>query len=131
VQEINEVDAYIQALPPDRSAALTALRNLVRETLPEARETMRYRMPTYELDEVVCSFASQKHYMSLYLDSGLVEENRKQWGKTGRRQELCTFQTSGGFTAAGRVPNPRPDHRETVKFLIEACFRRRHTDTSL
>ncbi len=92
MQEINEVDAYIQALPPDRSAALTALRNLVRETLPEARETMRYRMPTYELDEVVCSFASQKHYMSLYLDSGLVEENRIQWGKLDVGKSCVRFK---------------------------------------
>jgi len=36
---------------------------------------MRYRMPTYELDEVICSFASQKHYMSLYMDVELVEQH--------------------------------------------------------
>jgi hypothetical protein len=33
-------------------------------------------MPTYELDDVVCSFASQKHYMSLYMDVDLVEKHR-------------------------------------------------------
>ncbi len=92
MQEIKEVDTYIQALPQVRSEALNALRNLVRETIPEARETMRYRMPTYELDEVVCSFASQKHYMSLYLDVGLVEEHRKQLGKLDVGKSCVRFK---------------------------------------
>ncbi len=92
MQENREVDTYIQALPSDRAAALTALRILVRDALLEARETMRYRMPTYEMDEVVCSFASQKHYMSLYLDTGLVEEHRKQLGKLDVGKSCVRFK---------------------------------------
>jgi uncharacterized protein YdhG (YjbR/CyaY superfamily) len=72
-----EVDAYLSALEPDRRAALEELRELVFETAPDVMETMRYRMPTYELDDVLCSFASQKHYMSLYMDVDLVAKHKK------------------------------------------------------
>jgi uncharacterized protein YdhG (YjbR/CyaY superfamily) len=68
------VDAYLDVQNPERQAALQAVRELIFEAVPEIRETMRYRMPTYELDEVVVAFASQKHYMSLYLDTELVEK---------------------------------------------------------
>ena len=71
------VDAYLEVLAPDRREALAVLRSLVREVVPEAEETMRYGMPTYEKDgSVVCSFASQKRYLSLYMDVGRVEAHR-------------------------------------------------------
>ena len=73
------VDAYLEALAPDRREALAALRSLVHEVVPEAEETMRYGMPTYEKDgALLCSFASQKHYLSLYMDVGRVEAHRDQ-----------------------------------------------------
>jgi uncharacterized protein YdhG (YjbR/CyaY superfamily) len=72
-----EVDAYLENLEPGRRKALTEVRSLVLDTVPGAVETMRYRMPTYEHDgRVLCAFASQKHYMSLYMDTGLVEKHR-------------------------------------------------------
>ena len=79
-EKTKEVDAYLGALEPDRRAALGALRELVFGTAPGAVETMRYRMPTYELDDVLCSFASQKHYMSLYMDVDLVEKHKEELG---------------------------------------------------
>ncbi len=92
MQKSAEVDAYIQKLSTDRTDALSALRDLVRETVPQAQETMRYRMPTYELDEVICSFASQKHYMSLYLDTMLVDRYRKQFGKLDVGKSCVRFK---------------------------------------
>ena len=72
-----EVDAYLAGLGPDRREALTELRAIVLEEAPAAVETMKYRMPTYEYQGgVLCAFASQKQYMSLYMDTGLVEEHR-------------------------------------------------------
>ncbi len=72
-----EVDVYLEDLVPERRAALSELRSLVFEAVPGVIETVKYRMPTYEYDgEVLCAFASQKHYMSLYMDTGLVEAHR-------------------------------------------------------
>jgi uncharacterized protein YdhG (YjbR/CyaY superfamily) len=72
-----EVDAYLAGLEPDRREALSELRALVLEVVPDAVETIKYRMPTYEYEGgVLCAFASQKQYMSLYMDTGLVEQHR-------------------------------------------------------
>ena len=46
--------------------------------MSNGQETMQYRMPTFELNEVVCALASQKHYISLYMDVDLVEEHRAE-----------------------------------------------------
>jgi uncharacterized protein YdhG (YjbR/CyaY superfamily) len=74
-----EVDEYLESLTPERRAALAELRSLVFEVAPDAVETMKYRMPTYEYgDSVLCAFASQKHYMSLYMDTGIVEKHREE-----------------------------------------------------
>lgn len=71
------VDQYLQSIPPDRKEALEKVRKLILDTVPDINETMRYKMPTYEKDEVVCALASQKHYISLYMDVDLVEEHKK------------------------------------------------------
>jgi uncharacterized protein YdhG (YjbR/CyaY superfamily) len=70
-----QAETYMQNLEGDRRSALEQVRLLILQTVPGVKETMLYRMPTYELDEVVCSFASQKRYMSLYMDVELVEQH--------------------------------------------------------
>jgi uncharacterized protein YdhG (YjbR/CyaY superfamily) len=72
------VDEYIHSLQPDRKEALEKIRGLIFNTIPDIEETMRYNMPTYEKDEVVCALASQKHYISLYMDVELVNEHREE-----------------------------------------------------
>jgi uncharacterized protein YdhG (YjbR/CyaY superfamily) len=72
-----EVVAYLEGLDPDRQAALTELRKLILDAVPDVVETTRYRMPTYDYgDHMLCAFASQKHYMSLYMDTEIVGRYR-------------------------------------------------------
>ena len=78
-ERTQQVDEYLQNLAPERQAALAKLRSLVFEVAPDAVETMKYKMPTYEYGNgVLCAFASQKHYMSLYMDTGVVEKYREE-----------------------------------------------------
>jgi uncharacterized protein YdhG (YjbR/CyaY superfamily) len=74
-----QVDAYLEKLEPDRRTALAQLRSLILETVPGAVEGMKYRMPTYEYEGgVLCAFASQKRYMSMYLAPEIVEKHRAE-----------------------------------------------------
>jgi uncharacterized protein YdhG (YjbR/CyaY superfamily) len=74
-----DVDAYLENLAAERRAALSDLRALIREVVPDAEESLKYRMPTYEYaDGVLCAFASQKRYMSLYMDTELIEVHKKK-----------------------------------------------------
>jgi uncharacterized protein YdhG (YjbR/CyaY superfamily) len=66
--EAPDVAAYIAGAPADRRETLTALRQLCLGELSDHQETMSYGMPGYARDGVVeVGFASQKHYISLYI----------------------------------------------------------------
>jgi len=49
-------------------------------------------MPTYELEDVVCAVASQKHYMSLYMDTFLVEKYRSTLGNLDIGKSCIRFK---------------------------------------
>ena len=71
-----EVDAYLEELAPYRKAALEQLRALIFKTVPMVEESMKYNMPTYDYaGEGLCVFASQKNYMSLYMDVDSVAQH--------------------------------------------------------
>lgn len=91
-QPTGEIKSYLENLAPGRRAALQTIRSVIQETVPDVKETMRYRMPTYELDEVICSLASQKHYMSLYMDTELVEKHRAELGKLDIGKSCIRFR---------------------------------------
>lgn len=63
-----EIDRYLITLPSSHRKALRALRAIVHQTVPGVSETMDYRMPTFRAgDHVICSLASQKHHITLYI----------------------------------------------------------------
>lgn len=72
-------EAYVAALPPARREEFEALLALVRGALPGARETMGYRMPTFEVEGVrVCAAAAQKRHLALYVcESSALERHRQ------------------------------------------------------
>lgn len=74
--ECKTVEDYLKALEAERRSALESLRALILKTVPGMTESMRYRMPTYELGGTICAMASQKHYLSLYVDVELLEKHR-------------------------------------------------------
>jgi uncharacterized protein YdhG (YjbR/CyaY superfamily) len=75
------VDAYLNGLEPGRRKALTSLRGLIFESLPDAEEQLRNGMPFYAGDGGICAFASRKRYMSLYLmDTEVLDKHRERLG---------------------------------------------------
>ena len=64
----NDVTAYIDEAPVERQEALNRLRDLCREILLDFEETMDYGGPSYKRNgEVEVGFASQKHFIGLYI----------------------------------------------------------------
>jgi uncharacterized protein YdhG (YjbR/CyaY superfamily) len=90
----SEVDSYLEALAPPRREALAVIRSLVHQVVPDVEETVKYRMPTFERDgKVLCSLASQKHYMSLYMDTALVEAHRSDLAGLDVGKSCIRFRT--------------------------------------
>ena len=74
-----KVDDYLDQLPPDRKYAVSSLRELIFETIPEAEETFQYKMPTYDAGgDFLAAVASQKHYISLYMNTDMVEAHKDE-----------------------------------------------------
>lgn len=91
------VEDYLAALPPDRRAALDAVRKVVRANLPKGYvETLNWGMVSYEVPLAVnpetyngkplmyAALASQKNHMALYLMplscvSGALDNFKKDW----------------------------------------------------
>ncbi len=68
-----DVDTYLAQAPEERRAVLTGLRDICRELLTGFDESMSYGMPAYGRDGVTeIAWASQKHYISLYVLRGDV-----------------------------------------------------------
>jgi uncharacterized protein YdhG (YjbR/CyaY superfamily) len=75
------VDEYLTELPDERREAMTVLRRLIHESVPGLQEEMAYGMPTFKKGEILVGLASQKQYISIYLDVDLVEKHRAGLGK--------------------------------------------------
>ena len=64
----NDVTTYIHEAPAERQETLARLRDMCREHLPSLEETMDYMVPSYKRNgEVEVAFASQKHFIALYI----------------------------------------------------------------
>ncbi|MDX1734307.1 MAG: DUF1801 domain-containing protein, partial [Halioglobus sp.] len=61
------LDEYVRAVPAQRRERFDAIRALIKRRYPQADESMRYRMPTFELEGGGwVALANQKQYISLY-----------------------------------------------------------------
>jgi uncharacterized protein YdhG (YjbR/CyaY superfamily) len=66
-RDFKSVENYIAAQPEAAQRALERVRNAIRKAVPEAEESISYRIPTYKLQgERLLYFAGWKQYYSLY-----------------------------------------------------------------
>lgn len=78
-EKSSEVDSYLEDLDPSRRKALQTLRALIHKSVPKVAESMQHRMPTFETSDILCSFASQKNYMSFYIcNPAIMDKFRKE-----------------------------------------------------
>jgi uncharacterized protein YdhG (YjbR/CyaY superfamily) len=70
------VDDYLATLPPDRRAAMEALRRTINAAAPDATETIAYKMPALRSHggQFLVSYDSYKAHYSLFPASGAVIE---------------------------------------------------------
>jgi uncharacterized protein YdhG (YjbR/CyaY superfamily) len=66
-REIESVDEYIATQPETAKRALELVRKTIRKAVPEAEESITYKMPTYKMHgERLLYFAGWKQHYSLY-----------------------------------------------------------------
>lgn len=90
--EARDVTDYIDQCPARRQQALRTLRDLILSVGEDVVENLEYGLPTYWTGgQVLCAFASQKHYMSLYLDVDLLASRRTDFGKLNCGKSCVRF----------------------------------------
>ena len=67
MQRDPRVDSYLAGLPPEQRNLLQHVRELVRRVVPEADETISYRMPAFRRrGRFFLSYAGWKRHCSIY-----------------------------------------------------------------
>ncbi len=82
-EQSKAVDRYLETVPEARREALATLRGWIHEALPEAQDVIEYNMPGAFQDALICSYKSQKNYMSLYMDVEIVARHKAELDEAG------------------------------------------------
>mgnify|MGYP000511474852 CR=1 FL=1 len=86
-QTAQNIDAYIARFPPEVQERLAAIRAVVRDVAPEAREAIKYGLPTFVLHGNLVHFGAFKHHIGFYPTPSGLEQFK---------DELTQFKSSTG-----------------------------------
>ena len=106
------IDAYIAAFPLEVQTMLEQIRVAIRETAPDAQETVSYAMPTFTLNgHYLVYFAAYKKHIGLYPSPIGVEEF----------QEAVSLYGAGKGTMKFPLDQPIPFDliRNVVRFRVK------------
>ena len=62
----SDIDEYISRFPKNIQKRLADVRATIRRAAPEARETIKYGIPTFTLNGILISFAAFKNHLGVY-----------------------------------------------------------------
>jgi uncharacterized protein YdhG (YjbR/CyaY superfamily) len=110
------IDEYVAEFPAETQKVLEQLRALIRDTAPEAVETISYAIPTFDLNgQHLVHFAGYEHHVGFYPTGSGVEEFK---------EELKHYKSGKGSVqfALGK-PIPEDLIRRIVAFRVEQTVR--------
>ena len=64
--DISNIDQYIASAPPAVRPILSEIRRVVRSAVPDAEETISYKMPALKRKRVFFYFAAFKNHVGIY-----------------------------------------------------------------
>ena len=68
------VDEYIAAFPQDVQDVLGQVRATIRQAAPDAEEAIKYRIPTFVLNENLVHFAALQNHIGFYPTPSGIEQ---------------------------------------------------------
>ena len=74
-------EEYILSFPPDVQEKLQTLRNVIKETAPQATEKISYGMPAFVLNGNLVYFAAFKHHIGFYPAPSGIESFKEELAK--------------------------------------------------
>ena len=108
---IQSIDEYILQFPKEVQAILQDLRNVIKESAPEAVEKISYQMPAFALHGNLVYFAANKNHIGFYPTSS---------GISAFQHKLTDYKSSKGAVQFPKdKPLPYELIREMVKFRVD------------
>ncbi len=132
------VDAYIAKSAPFAQPILKHLRKLVHQADPKIEETLKWRMPTFIHDGIVCGMAAFKQHCTLGFwkgalilgkDGKRVDDAMGQFGRIASRKDLPSdrqliayIKKAVQLNAMGAKISDKPKVRKAVPLRAPAYF---------
>lgn len=101
------IDEYINGFDGEKKLILQDIRQFIRGLVPEAKETINYKMPTYRLNGNLIHFAMFKNHLGLYPGAEAIEHFKN---------DLIDFKTTKG---AIQVPLDIPLPKNIIQKIID------------
>jgi uncharacterized protein YdhG (YjbR/CyaY superfamily) len=106
-KEIKSVDEYIASFPENVKCILQELRQVIKETAPDAKEVISYEMPAFELNGILVWFAAFKNHIGFFPKVSAIEAFKK---------ELSSYELSKGTI---RFPLDKPIPFDLVRKIVK------------
>jgi len=104
------MDEYILKFPPEIQVILEMLREVIKESAPDAKEKISYQMPTFVLHGNLVHFAAFKNHIGFYPTPS---------GINAFKHELSSYKgAKGSVQFPIEKPLPYQLIREIVKFRV-------------
>ena len=104
--KINTIDEYIATFPMNLQIVLQEIRQTIRDSAPEAKEAISYRIPTFKLNGNLVHFAAYKNHIGFYPTSSPIE---------AFKEELSSYKTNRGTI---RFPLDEPIPFDLIKRIV-------------
>lgn len=107
----NPIDAYIQNYPDDVQKVLEKIRAVIKKAAPDAKETIKYGIPTFTLAGNLVHFGAYKNHIGFYPAPSGIEEFK----------EALSIYQSGKGTIQFPLDQPIPFDliRDVVLFRVQ------------
>lgn len=109
------IDHYLEELPLETRSRLVRVREIVREMVPDAEETISYGVPTFDLaGKHLVHFAGYAHHVGVYPVPVHAED----------LPETLKAYAHGQGTARFPLDEPLPE--DLVRWIVERQIKRLH-----
>ena len=117
MKEYTDINAFIADFPEEVRAILEKIRKTIQQAAPEAKEAIKYGMPTFVLNGNLVHFAAYKNHIGFY---------PAPTGIDAFIDELAVYRTGKG-TIQFPIDKPIPYDLITkvVKFRVEENLKKR------
>ncbi len=105
-KQFETIDEYIATFPEPVQKTLKKLRQTIKDSAPEAKETVSYQMPAFKLNGILVYFAVFKNHIGFYPTASGVSNFEK---------ELTQYETSKGTI---KFPIDKPIPLDLIRRIV-------------